>query len=94
MTLDEAIEHAREVADNWKTQAHHFDGDSSEEANDLKTGCLECAKEHEQLAAWLEELKQYRGKVEDYIDGNLTMANFIFYLVDIHMNADEREDKT
>lgn len=23
-------------------------------------GCIECANEHEQLAAWLEELKDYR----------------------------------
>lgn len=40
MTLTEAIEHCREVAD--------------------KLGCCECAEEHLQLAAWLEELKKYR----------------------------------
>lgn len=27
-----------------------------------KEDCLECAKEHEQLADWLEELKWYRGQ--------------------------------
>lgn len=40
MTLDEAIEHAREVA--------HY------------AGCKECEEEHEQLAKWLEELRDYR----------------------------------
>lgn len=39
MTLDEAIQHAREVA---------------------QSGCSECCKEHEQLADWLEELRDRR----------------------------------
>ena len=43
MTLDEAIEHAREKAN----------------------GCGECAKEHQQLAEWLEELKQFRESYND-----------------------------
>lgn len=51
MTLDEAIEHAREV--------------SSQE-------CAECKKEHEQLANWLEELKQLQSIIGDEYDvGNL-----------------------
>ena len=39
MSLDEAIQHAKEVASQR---------------------CIECAEQHDQLAEWLEELKQYR----------------------------------
>lgn len=42
MTIDEAIRHAKEIADNSE--------------------CTECAKDHEQLAVWLEELKELREK--------------------------------
>ena len=45
MTIDEAIEHAREVA------SRKFDD---------RVHCISCAEEHEQLAEWLEELKAYR----------------------------------
>ena len=52
MTLDEAITHAREVA------SRKFDD---------RVHCIRCAEEHEQLAEWLEELKQYKeiGTVEE-----------------------------
>ena len=45
MTSDEAIVHAKEVA------SRKFDD---------RVHCIRCAEEHEQLAEWLEELKQYR----------------------------------
>ena len=45
MTIDEAIIHAREVASRKFDDGVH---------------CIKCAEEHEQLAEWLEELKQYR----------------------------------
>lgn len=41
MTLDEAIIHSKELAENQSI-------------------CKDCREEHKQLAAWLEELKQYR----------------------------------
>lgn len=47
MTLDEAIAHAREVA-----KEIHDDGKLDD--------CIECGKNHEQLADWLEELKAYQ----------------------------------
>lgn len=56
MELNEAIAHAREVAK-----------DRNETANltptvygDYINSCRECAREHEQLASWLEELEQRR----------------------------------
>jgi DNA-directed RNA polymerase subunit RPC12/RpoP len=51
MTLDEAIQHSKEVAKKERDKL-------------LKDGdeyiCSECGKEHEQLAGWLEELKEYK----------------------------------
>lgn len=44
MSLDEAIQHCEDVANGMTEQGK----------------CEECAKEHEQLAKWLKELKRYR----------------------------------
>ena len=53
--LTEAISHAKEVAKENREMAKNFVyGQSNREA------CLECAKEHEQLAGWLEELDKRR----------------------------------
>ena len=54
MKLDEAIAHAKEVSENWKSQLVNC---VSEEGS---YKCLECAKEHEQLAEWLTELESDR----------------------------------
>ena len=53
MTLDEAIKHARDKANEQKYYA------SFERGKHIKS-CKKCAEEHEQLARWLEELKKYR----------------------------------
>lgn len=54
MNIDEAIEHAREVAKQNRIKVTFF------ETVDNKKMCLDCAEEHEQLANWLEELKRLR----------------------------------
>ena len=54
MTLDEAIKHAKEVAEENREEACFTS--IPWHAKD----CEKCAEEHEQLARWLEELKQYR----------------------------------
>lgn len=57
MKIDEAIAHAREVAKRRMTEyENHYDKD----AHYYPIQCKKCAKEHDQLAEWLEELKQYR----------------------------------
>ena len=63
MLIDEAIEHAREVAEIQRNndKLNKTLGKSSPYYN---TDCIKCAEEHEQLAEWLEELKAYR----QYID--------------------------
>ena len=58
LTLDDAISHAKEVAEKNYRGADFESIDSVD--NDIKTNCIKCAEEHEKLAEWLEELKSYR----------------------------------
>ena len=57
MTLDEAIEHAEEVAEEKKKEARNlYDAKAYEESRE----CIWCAEEHRQLAEWLKELKEIK----------------------------------
>lgn len=60
MTLEEAIRHCREVAQQSRCIGKRLS--VSGVAAMVKEGadCEECAAEHEQLAEWLAELKQRR----------------------------------
>lgn len=58
LTLEEAIIHAKEVAEKNYRCADFESIDSIDD--DIKTNCIKCAEEHEQLAEWLEELKTYK----------------------------------
>lgn len=62
LDLDEAIRHADEVAEYNERQARLWDsGDKAIKGSGIKhRRCLECAKEHRQLAEWLKELKESR----------------------------------
>ena len=66
LSIDEAIAHARAVANTQRGKSGIClqNGLECEHFSD----CLKCAEEHEQLAEWLEELKAYReiGTVEGY----------------------------
>ena len=72
MTLDEAIIHAEEVAEENEKRAEYSSGRIENgmgifyenEANK----CLECAEEHRQLAEWLWQLKQIQDIVQEYHD--------------------------
>lgn len=59
LTLEEAIKHAKEVADTNYNDAEKFDSNDSVE-NYMKANCMKCAEQHEQLVEWLEELKFYK----------------------------------
>ena len=63
MTLDEAIKHCKEKAEELREQAG-FDTDSERYrmSEKEKADCLECAKEHEQLAEWLKDYKRLLGE--------------------------------
>lgn len=55
MTLDEAIKHCEEKAREIRQANDEMPSDCK-----LSKGLMECACEHEQLAEWLKELKNYR----------------------------------
>lgn len=61
MTIDEAIEHAKEKAKEQRYYANF------EHNGMMYQSCVKCAEEHEQLAEWLEELKAMK---------NLDKTNF------------------
>lgn len=69
MTIDEAIVHAREVAQENYKQGFLCHANPNDEELDK---CIGCAREHEQIAEWLEELKElrtYKEKMEmQYLD--------------------------
>lgn len=58
LTLEDAIPHAKEVAEKNYRGADFESIDSVDD--DIKANCIKCAEEHEQLAEWLEELKSYK----------------------------------
>lgn len=71
MTIDEAIKHCLEVAQDYRYQR-----DDAVDINDVETAsdCQNCADKHEQLAEWLRELVVYKqlricGNCRHYIDG-------------------------
>lgn len=69
MTIQEAIKQAKEVAEEKYKEGFLCYANSGDIENDKKNEeCVNCAKEHEQFADWLEELKQYQaiGTVEKF----------------------------
>lgn len=60
-SIDEAIKHCEEVAEkNEKTIAYYTIQGDKEWLDECEKDCIECAKEHRQLAKWLKELKSLR----------------------------------
>ena len=64
LSIDEAIAHAREVANTQRGKSGIClqNGLECEHFSD----CLKCAEEHEQLAEWLEELKALREEKSEF----------------------------
>lgn len=66
MTIDEAIKHCLEVAEQNETQADKIGRQLIGSAIDkYATDCRECSAEHRQLAEWLMELKDLRAEQND-----------------------------
>ena len=75
LSIDEAIAHARAVADTCEYEASKYDiSDSYESQVACKEG--ECAEEHEQLAEWLEELKALRLLLDWAIECDFGLDSF------------------
>lgn len=61
LSIDEAIIHARKVAEEKYLEGFLYHVNIGNIENDKKSNeCIKCAKEHERLVGWLEELKKRR----------------------------------
>ena len=74
MTLEEAIKHCEEKAEELEKRVKPYQCESINkklyEVNKKEwDSCIECAKEHRQLAEWLKELKYYKDR-QDLINKN------------------------
>ena len=71
MTIDEAIAHAREVAEEQRKDNENCKYKSEYGckgcADYYSKPCIECSKEHDQLAEWLEELKELRNMTASHL---------------------------
>lgn len=63
LTLDEAIKHCLEVAEQNERKAEYRPRMDYYDEIESRADCLECAADHRQLAEWLTELKELRGLV-------------------------------
>ena len=72
MTLDEAIAHAKEVAEKNRRQYKNCPVDRKDIEHQT---CEQCTKEHEQLASWLEELKCYKNNQGDIVSKIAILAS-------------------
>lgn len=63
LSLDEAIKHCEEKVKELEEEAVKGCCDDTE----IMDKCLECAKEHRQLAEWLRELQAYEEAREEII---------------------------
>lgn len=68
MTLDEAIKHCKEKAEELRLEAEQIRdigevvSNPNQPYNEPVRECRECANEHEQLAEWLEDYKRLLGE--------------------------------
>ena len=62
MNIDEFIEHAKE-----KAREHRYHADFFESDNPMNTACIKSAEDCEQLAEWLEELKELRNMTAGHL---------------------------
>lgn len=74
MTLDDAIIHAEEVAFENETKAKEYREDQERKCALIpfatmdftkEYSCINCAKEHRQLAEWLKDYKRLKSAIED-----------------------------
>lgn len=77
MTIDEAITHAREVAKEHRDKSSPYG-----ELLGNDSDCIKCAEDHEQIAEWLEELKelrQFKNESEDKLCNAIYEAETSIY---------------
>jgi predicted RNase H-like nuclease (RuvC/YqgF family) len=74
ISLDEAIAHCLEVAEQNEDKADKYDR-AEEWENAEAENCLQCATDHKQLAEWLKELKELRAINKKLEDENASLSS-------------------
>jgi len=87
MTIDETIKHAEKVAEKNEENASWF---WTKEGNPNYEKCVECAKEHRQLAEWLRELKVHR-EIHDVLLQQLVDSGLDICCDDLVMDEEEQQ---
>lgn len=80
MTIDEAIKHCLEVAEEQEKEAEYH---REWHENYYEKDCRECATEHRQLAEWLTELKQLKAIIAGYGDVNMQKLEMVLAMIRI-----------
>ena len=95
MTLDEAILHAREVAEIQRNN-DKLNKTLGVISPYYKTDCIKCAEEHEQIAEWLEELKVLRHEANELRNAGYEHGRSVGYrnAIDDFVNACEKQFTT
>lgn len=88
LTLEEAIQHCKDEAKELNIQSYTTEGMSDKE----KFDCLECAKDHEQLVSWLEELKERREEECPFTWGGDLNNKEVIRLIREHMGIHSKKE--
>lgn len=103
MTLDEAIEHCEEVAEELEKKAQEWHENQVRKCELIsfaemdythENECKECASEHKQLAEWLKELKQLREQTRWIPISEKSPEEEDLYLVSVKNDHERRYSKT
>lgn len=91
MTLDEAIKHCKEKAEELRKEAKWIGTSEVPSMKKETQDCLECANEHEQLAGWLAELKERR-EADNFDPSTRPIARYITTLETMTAESEPGED--
>lgn len=97
MTLEEAIRHCEEVAEELEKKANIYEIKNTYLPDSQKpVDCLSCATDHRQLAKWLTELKEARAELDrlyPILENARILSNAVFEFkekfFDKHLNEFE-----
>lgn len=86
MTINEAIKHCEEVAQDYRHQR-----DDAANINDFGTelNCQQCASDHEQLAGWLKELIEARHYLVEAVYGFRALGKYLDEHCKIDLDCDK-----
>ena len=75
MTLEKAIQHYEEVAEEYEDKVKRWKGDYP--VCKAIMSCQKCAAEHRQLAEWLKELKAVHDEIDDADDEDEVFVGYL-----------------